>query len=176
MNLFGDTNQMISTHGIRKWSDVDFISELYTLEENFRNTNQVVDYCNNNLIVKMIKIGVDMQPVNEYKTLHEAIYFTKSIFNNAVFIVKDDYALKDLTELLSGTEIENYEVYTVKAAKGLEFKEVFVFDANMSHNEKYISYTRALVQLNVIKTLPEIAERCGNLILQGTDSEEEDII
>ena len=172
MNLFGDTNQVISTHGIKKWSDIDFISELYTLEENFRNTNQVVDYCNNNLIVKMVKIGVDMQPVNEYNDLQAAIRATKTILNNAVFIVKDDYAVKDLTELLASTEISNYEIYTVKNVKGLEFKEVFIFETNMSHNEKYISYTRALVQLNVIKRLPETAERGSEIILQGSEEEE----
>lgn len=41
----------------------------------------------------------------------------------------------------------------------------------MSNNEKYIAYTRALAQLNVIKSLPKMVERNCNLILQGTDDE-----
>lgn len=50
INFFGDTNQMITTHGIKDWSELQMIPEIYTLEENFRNTNQIVEYCNKNVI------------------------------------------------------------------------------------------------------------------------------
>ena len=46
LNLFGDTNQMISKHGVEEWSQLDLGLQVYYLEENFRNTNQIVDYCN----------------------------------------------------------------------------------------------------------------------------------
>jgi DNA helicase IV len=49
MNIFGDTNQMISKHGVGRWGDINYISDEFMLDENFRNTNQVVDYCNNKL-------------------------------------------------------------------------------------------------------------------------------
>lgn len=172
LNLFGDVNQTISTHGIKDWTQVHGVSEVYTLNQNFRNTNQVVDYCNSRLSVQMIKVGVDMESVHEYATLSDAIKSTKSLLNHAVFIVKDEYAVEDITALLSEMPLANYEIYTVKAVKGLEFKEVFVFDSNMSNNEKYIAYTRALAQLNVIKSLPKAVERNGDLILQGADNDE----
>lgn len=172
INLFGDTNQMITTHGIKDWSDLQIVPEIYTLEENFRNTNQIVEYCNKNLTIQMVKIGVDMDEVSEYKTIQDAVRSSSSISNNAVFIVKDDYCVADLKKLLSQTTIKNYEIYTVKAAKGLEFKEVFVFDEKMSLNEKYISYTRALAKLNVIKSLPQTTDRTTTLIVQGNDDEE----
>ena len=171
LNLFGDTNQMITAHGISDWSDLKMIPEIYTLEENFRNTNQVVEYCNRKLPIQMLKIGVDMEEVSEYKSLNDAVASTKSIQKNAVFIVKDDYSVYDLKILLEDTRISNFEIYTVKSAKGLEFKEVFVFDFNMTTNEKYISYTRALAKLNVIHELPEKSNGKMSLIVQGENDD-----
>ena len=52
-------------------------------------------------------------------------------------------ALSDLNYLLEENKITKYSSYTVKSVKGLEFKEIFVFDSEMTDNEKYISYTRA---------------------------------
>lgn len=172
VNLFGDVNQTITAHGITDWSQLQIISTVYNLDENFRNTNQIVDYCNRNLSIQMKKIGVDMEDVSEYKAINGATKESKTIFNNAVFIVKDDYCISDLKILLSKMRIINYEIYTVKSAKGLEFKEIFVFDSGMSQNEKYISYTRALAKLNVIKELPQTSYRESSLIIQGNDSEE----
>lgn len=173
LNLFGDTNQMITTHGIEAWNKLKFVPTVYTLEENFRNTNQIVDYCNTELHSQMIKIGVDMEPVSEYATILQAVNNSRTDIENPVFIVKDDYAKADLETLLTDTRINNYEIYTVKAAKGLEFKEVFVFDSNMTANEKYISYTRALAKLNVIKFLPEVTDRSKSLIIQEETQEDE---
>lgn len=172
INLFGDINQMITSHGIKDWSQLEIVPDVYTLDENFRNTNQIVDYCNKNLSMQMTKVGIDMDDVSEYKTIDEAIKGSGSILNNAVFIVKDDYYAADLKALLKKTQITNYEVYTVKSAKGLEFKETFVFDADMSLNEKYISYTRALAKLNVIKSLPQVTDRKSSLIIQGNETED----
>ena len=171
-NLFGDTNQMITTHGVKDWSLLKMVHQVYTLEENFRNTNQVIDYCNEKLSVQMVKVGVDMAPVNEYNTIKEAIAASNILTQNAVFVVKDDYSVSDLKELLSHTQIKTYEIYTVKSVKGLEFKEVVVFDSDMSLNEKYIAYTRALAKLTVIKTLPATADRKVPLIVEGTETEE----
>lgn len=174
LNLFGDINQTITTYGIKDWSQIQNIPEVYTLKENFRNTNQIVDYCNSNLTMQMEKVGVDMEQVNEYETINDAIENSKSIFDNAVFIVKDEYSEADLKNLLSKTGITNHEIYTVKSAKGLEFKEVFVFCKDMTLNEKYISYTRALMKLNVVKILPQTVDRTDTLIVQG--EEQDDVI
>ena len=35
--------------------------------------------------------------------------------------------------------------------KGLEFDKVYVIESNMSDNDRYVSYTRALEKLIVIK-------------------------
>lgn len=117
----------------------------------------------------MQPVGVDMEEVSEYKDIFAAIDFAENIKNDAVFIVKDEYAEADLENLLKGKGIENYHIYTVKTVKGLEFKETFVFDDGMQRNEKYIAYTRALAKLNVIKNLPKSADREKITIVQGTD-------
>lgn len=139
------------------------------MNENFRNTNQIVKYCNEKLKMQMQPVGVDMEEVSEYKDIFAAIDFAENIKNDAVFIVKDEYAEADLENLLKGKGIENYHIYTVKTVKGLEFKETFVFDDGMQRNEKYIAYTRALAKLNVIKNLPKSADREKITIVQGTD-------
>lgn len=139
------------------------------MNENFRNTNQIVEYCNEKLKMQMQPVGVDMEEVSEYKDIFAAIDFAENIKNDAVFIVKDEYAEADLENLLKGKGIENYHIYTVKTVKGLEFKETFVFDDGMQRNEKYIAYTRALAKLNVIKNLPKSADREKITIVQGTD-------
>lgn len=172
INLFGDTNQTITTHGIKDWSQLNIVSEIHYLNENFRNTNQIVDYCNKNLKINMDKVGVEGDEVNEYSTLEEAIKNSKNITNDAIFIVKDNYSETDLRNLLLKSAISNYEVYTVKSVKGLEFKEVYVFDYNMTENERYVAYTRALLKLNIIKSLPQTADRTKTLIVQGDDDEE----
>ena len=172
LNLFGDTNQRITSHGISDWDNISIISNTYTLDENFRNTNQIVDYCNKRLSMNMVKIGVDMSEVSEYSNFEEAMENSNTLRNNPIFIVKDDYSVSDLTNLLSNIMSSGeYEIYTVKSAKGLEFKEVFVFDTDMTLNEKYISYTRALAKLNVIKNLPKTTDRTKTLIIQGAESE-----
>ena len=172
LNMFGDTNQTITTHGITDWGEVKFIPTVHVLEENFRNTNQIIDYCNEKLEVVMKKVGVDMEEVSEFENIQEALKTGKGILTNSVFIVKDDYLKLDLVNLLNENGVASYEIYTVKESKGLEFKEVFVFDADMSSNEKYISFTRALVKLNIIKELPETRDREKIVIIQG-DGEDE---
>lgn len=128
-----------------------------------------MEYCNEKLKMQMQPVGVDMEEVSEYKDIFAAIDFAENIKNDAVFIVKDEYAEADLENLLKGKGIENYHIYTVKTVKGLEFKETFVFDDGMQRNEKYIAYTRALAKLNVIKNLPKSADREKITIVQGTD-------
>ena len=128
-----------------------------------------MEYCNEKLKMQMQPVGVDMDEVSEYKDISAAIDYAENIKNDAVFIVKDEYAEADLENLLKGKGIENYHIYTVKTVKGLEFKETFVFDDGMQRNEKYIAYTRALAKLNVIKNLPKSADREKITIVQGTD-------
>lgn len=170
MNLFGDVHQMITKHGIKSWEEITFIPKVFELQENFRNTNQIIDYCKINLppMMEMKAVGVDMEEVNNYDTLQCALANVENS-ENKVFIVKDEYASKDLDQYFGTEHIHDTAIYTVKNVKGLEFKKVYVIDKDMSAQEKYIAYTRALAKLVVIKDVPFTINRDNNLIIQGED-------
>jgi len=125
----------------------------------------------------MKQIGVDMQAVSEYATAAECLPLRSR--NSSVIIVKDEYARMDVrTELdipIDATvKNKQPEIYTIKEVKGLEFSEVFVFDRDMSQNERYIAFTRPLKKLNVIKSLPYHTDHYESLIEQGEDDEDID--
>ena len=142
------------------------------LNENFRNPNQIIDYCNRELPFFMQKVGVEMDDVGVYDTVSEVYFDEESLEEKAVFIVKDEYAKRDLFEELAQIKLSQFVCYTVRDVKGLEFKEVYVIERDMTNNEKYISYTRALVKLNVIKQLGYYADQNEILYSQGDETEE----
>lgn len=151
MNLFGDTNQTITDYGIRYWNEVPFISSVIKLDENFRNTNQIVDYCNDKLKMNMTKVGVDMSNVQEYASIHDYVNEVDD-FEKTILVVKDDnYKNKILNDNSYSGTLENVSIYTVKKVKGLEFRKVIVLSKGMTRNERYIAYTRALSELIVVK-------------------------
>ena len=172
MNVFGDVNQMITEHGVRTWDEVKFIKDRFDLNENFRNTNQIVDFCNQQLPIVMQSVGVDMEPVQQHDSLHEALQINPQVLIGSALIVKDEYARTDLTHLLRAKGITDADVYTIKAVKGLEFRSVVVFDRNMTANEKYIAYTRALARLTVVRDLPRVADADAPLFIEGDDPDE----
>lgn len=150
-NLFGDIKQVISNYGVRDWSRFDFVNRVFELNENFRNTNQIIDYCAKKLDFSMRPVGVSLDEVREFGSFKEMI---RADISEKIFVVKDEYAVKDLETLLATAMITDYKAFAVKDAKGLEFKQVIVFDEEMSQNEKYIAYTRALIRLYVVTSSP----------------------
>ena len=66
---------------------------------------------------------------------------------NSVLICHSTF-YKDLKNKIKGLK-----VYKVEQTKGLEFNTVYVYDSMMSNNEKYISYSRALYKLVIVKDL-----------------------
>ena len=107
----------------------------------------------------MKKIGLD-GVVN--KISMEDITRIKASKNKRIaLIVKSEYEYKDLQ--LEGGSIElvfkeNKEVMkekiniiSVNLVKGMEFETVYVYPKGMTKNEKYVAYTRALDELNIIE-------------------------
>lgn len=169
-NLFGDVKQLISEYGVRDWAQFPFCRYQFDLNENFRNTDQIVEYCNEKLKTNMNAVGVSMEQVGEYDSLDDFLK-KRASSENLIIIVKDEYASDDLAKYLKEKVENNFLLYTVKEAKGLEFKEILVIDENMTENEKYISYTRALMKLNIIKNLPEHGEKNQSKIIQDEDTD-----
>lgn len=168
LNLFGDVNQTISDYAVKDWKSLNLGLKEFMLDENFRNTNQIVEYCNNNLPFTMKKIGVDMDEVIIYQNLSEAK--NNSVIKEvSIFVVKDEFVKKDFFNLLKNIGWkQEYTIFTVKEVKGLEFKEIFVIDCEMTENEKYIAYTRALANLNIIKNIP-LSKTHNSLIIDGDE-------
>ena len=173
-NFFGDINQSISEHCLKDWNEISFAKNnyhLYKLNENFRNTNQIVQLCNKTFSFKMQEVGIDMENVDYYNTVEDITYN----HNSKIFIIKDEYSKIDLQYELKKTKIDKYEIYTVKEVKGLEFKEIYVIDTDMTENERYVSYTRALQKLNIIKSLPNHIDHSTILYDESSQENEEEI-
>ncbi len=165
-NIFGDTNQLIKPgRGISDWEriETEFNADQYILNENYRNTNQITRFCNDNFNMDMLQTGVDGAKVREitekefYEELSD-IHITNERL--AILIPRNIPKNKYLSEVLFkkniktnvGEDIGNGQIALmyVDEVKGIEFDKVFVIPNHMERNEKYIAYTRALSELIIV--------------------------
>lgn len=124
----------------------------------------------------MKDVGVDFDDVEEYDNLETMLKFSRIVehLSELNYIVKDDYALKDLNYLMQLNNIKNFNAYTVLQSKGLEFKRVCVFNIDMTETEKYIAYTRALVGLIIIHNLPALKHNHMSILDNAEDKYNEE--
>ncbi len=165
-NIFGDINQSITkARSISDWNNLRrLISvELFTLNQNYRNTNQITRFCNESFNMNVLQTGVDGALVREVtrdefdneladivvEDLKIAILIPRGV-SKKKFIKKD--ILSDNVKSILGNEIDNGRIALmyVDEVKGIEFDKVYVLSAGMGRNEKYIAYTRALSELIII--------------------------
>ena len=164
-NIYGDTNQLMkSGRGISDWNQLDnmFKSDMYVLNENYRNTNQITRFCNTSFDMDVKRTGVDGVKVreiprkeleNDINKLHigndkVAVLIPRSYRKN-IFIKNEYLQYPDIIKL-DKIDGGNVSVLYVDEAKGVEFKTVYVVGSKMNRNEKYIAYTRALSELVVV--------------------------
>lgn len=152
LNLYGDVEQAILPFIKKKEINelIDFLNQLrdnvktYFLNENYRNSKEITNYCNNFLNVTMRPMGINSNPVSEIK-VDNYIDYIKDHFDKSHVIIGND--IKDIEEL----SYIGYEAYTVSQAKGLEFSKVVVMENNFNNVLKYVSYTRTLDKLFILK-------------------------
>ena len=152
LNLYGDVEQAILPHIKKKEINelIDFLNQLrdnvktYFLNENYRNSKEITNYCNKFLNVTMTPMGINSNPVSEIK-VDNYIDYIKNHFDKSHVIIGND--IKDIEELC----YIGYEAYTVSQAKGLEFSKVVVMENNFNNVLKYVSYTRTLDKLFILK-------------------------
>ncbi len=153
-NVFGDLKQNITGYrGIRDWAELGY--KTYELNLNYRNTNEIVEFVSQNLGIAMSSIGFDGGAV--VRVTPRAVTGWLSGKNGLKAVIcteqslekyaRKSYNLIRQTGKISKTKIN---VMTVYESKGLEFTAVAVADGDMTDNEKYIAYTRALKELAVI--------------------------
>ncbi len=157
LNLYGDVNQNILKYIDKKSIDGlnCLIKEIlytdkvlnYKLQENYRNSKQITNYCNQFISNKMISMGINSDEVSISNINKKEVYdnILESFSNKDIVIITKDIELEE--KLRS----KDYEVYSVKTAKGLEFSRVLVIEENYSLTEKYVAYTRTLDKLFIYK-------------------------
>lgn len=167
-NIYGDTNQLLkSGRGISNWEVVRKILDrprIFFLNENYRNTNQITQFCNDTFSMQVLLTGVDGHKVKEIlRSRFERTLAKLKINEERIAIIlprcvkKEEYI--DLEQLprtiraIIGEEIGNGKIAVVYVdeVKGVEFDRVFVVPDGMNKNEQYIAYTRALADLIIVK-------------------------
>ncbi|MBO5480193.1 MAG: UvrD-helicase domain-containing protein [Clostridia bacterium] len=156
-NIFGDIAQNVTPwRGVRSWTDAFPDFALYTLDQNYRNTNQIVRFVAANLGVDMQPIGFDGPEVS-YLIARKVSGFFKDKKGLKTIICSEENKEKYMRKSYNDPSVKGkvsrskINVMTVYESKGLEFTTVAVDPDGMSTSETYIAYTRALKELAVIK-------------------------
>lgn len=149
-NLYGDVNQSIYSRSITDWSTlkkfIDF--NQYNLNENFRNTKQIADFCNKKFNYNSISIGIIGRDVEYIDRMNiNNIIFRKINEKKKIAIITKN---KEDIENIIQIDSEYIFLGNIDQVKGIEFDSVIVLDNKMTENEKYIAYTRALNELYIV--------------------------
>ncbi len=175
-NLYGDIYQHIEgTKGINNWNELNEILDLdiYKIQENYRNALQITEYCNRKFEMEMIAINTPGSGVHEIVSDVEfEKEMTAQLLGNqraglAAILVSNnaearylmhrfsDYEQKfhDMTNEEFSVHHTRWNIIKIDDAKGLEFTTVIVLSGRMSHNQRYIAYTRALDNLYVYENV-----------------------
>ncbi len=166
-NLYGDVNQLVYSYkGITQWDDIaeEITPNIYFLNENYRNTLQITDYCNKEFEADVIGIGLsgeDVKKIPFRDAISELLHIKETtpgcraaiIYRKGLNTIVDALADHESVVAFDQVDAKRISVITVEESKGLEFDAVIAVDSQMTMNEKYISYTRALDNL-IISDLP----------------------
>lgn len=164
-NIYGDLNQRIKRgRGLATWEQLKtkLIAHEYELNENYRNTNQITQYCNDVFNFDMTLTGVEGEPVRNItfkEMLQElaisaesedrtAVILPRTIAKTRVIRSKNVDAVKN--RFSSKFDATKVSVMYVDEVKGIEFDRVYVVDEDMERNERYIAFTRALDKLSIV--------------------------
>ncbi len=166
-NLYGDVNQLVYDYkGIANWSEIaqEISNNVFTLNENYRNTLEITNFCNKEFNADVYPIGISGNDVQE-QTLSDAlawIFQSKKHTPSLRAAIIYRYGHSGITDALREAIVEQnvswfkivsdkVAILSVENAKGLEFDCVVAVVDSMTENEKYISYTRALDSLSVVR-------------------------
>ena len=156
-NVFGDIEQNITSfRGVKDWNECFPDFSKYTLNQNYRNTNQIVEFVSDTLNVDMFPIGFDGEAVKTIAPRELNSFFKEKKGLKAIIcseFVKEQYKRKAYNDLAEKRRVsaKKINLMTVYESKGLEFTSVAVVPDGMTPNEKYIAYTRALKELAIVE-------------------------
>ncbi len=156
-NAFGDIAQNVTPwRGVKDWGATFPEFETYFLNQNYRNTNQIVDFVASALKVDMQPIGFDGPNVESISARGIPAFFKNKKGLKAIICseeMKGEYIRKTYNDLAQKGKVSRSKIniMTVYESKGLEFTSVVVVENGLSESERYIAYTRALKELAVIE-------------------------
>ena len=156
-NVFGDVAQNVTAwRGVENWAEAFPDFDIYTLNQNYRNTNQIVEFVSKELQTDMLSIGYDGPNIKKISAKNISKFFKEKKGLKAVICsekTKEKYARKAYNDLGQKGKVSRSKinVMTVYESKGLEFASVVVVTEEMSKSEKYIAYTRALNELAIVE-------------------------
>ena len=159
LNIFGDTGQVLhESCGIDNWRRDTNIDTVYTMNDNYRNTPAIVDFCNTEFGSNMRYCGTireDQRP----KIIDNTAQLLDTInLGISTIVLRDKESFELLCEL-TGSLSSRFEYidtkcdavpagkvacYSIYAAKGLEFSKVLVFAEGMTRNQRVVACTRAM--------------------------------
>lgn len=164
-NVYGDLNQRIKQgRGLVTWEQLKrkLLAKEYLLNENYRNTNQITQYCNDVFNFDMTLTGVEGAPVRN-------IPFDEMVSELAELAIHDERTAVILPRTMSKQRVtrarkldnqrdklsvkfdtSRISIMYVDEIKGIEFDRVYVVDQDMEKNERYIAFTRALDNLTIV--------------------------
>ena len=104
INIFGDYKQNISSNSIQRenWNNLQKIINddliYYELNENYRNTVNVVNYCNENLQLNMLPVGTEgnVVKVKENKNIEDIIKDAEKM--DAVVITNNEQIISKINK------------------------------------------------------------------------------
>jgi len=164
-NIFGDLNQRIKQgRGLKTWEQLKrkLLAHEFLLNENYRNTNQITQYCNDVFNFDMTLTGVEGEPVRNI-TFDEmlielveladtadrtAIIMPRTISKQRITRAKKMEPIKE--RLSTKFDVSKFSIMYVDEIKGIEFDRVYVMDQDLERNERYIAFTRALDNLTIV--------------------------
>ncbi len=157
-NVFGDIAQNVTPwRGVKDWREPFTDFEIFTLNQNYRNTNQIVDFVAQRLRLDMQPIGFDGPQVKYIGMRGISAFFKDKKGLKAVICAesqKQAYMRKAYNDPAEKGKISRSKIniMSVYESKGLEFTSVVVVPTDMTEAEQYIAYTRALKELAIMQT------------------------
>ena len=156
-NVFGDVAQNVTPlRGVGDWEKTFPDFTYYTLNQNYRNTNQIVQYVAQTLGVDMQSIGFDGEEVTRITPRGLSGFFKDKKGLRAIICTEEKKAelmRKSYNDLGAKGKVSRNKIniMSVYESKGLEFSSVAVVTDGMTEAEKYIAFTRALKELAIVE-------------------------
>lgn len=175
-NLYGDYMQVSTVYkgqpektGLWEPLKRQLNGSLYNIDVNYRNAKQIVEYCNKEFGMKIASTGMDgdvdsdswsgcwnrfiecLEECKKQKDEYTAAIIVNSTSKFEMYyneLRQGGYKVND-SDLSVGTVEKKIALLDVRSAKGMEFRYVFVDKEEMTPNELYIAYTRAMEKLFV---------------------------